>query len=51
MDLGGGAHVHLALALTDVEYNVIVRGTPYIIHLVHPGAAPTVGATPLKNKA
>ena len=44
LDLGGGVHEHLGLALNDIEYDLIALGTPYICP-DHPGATPNIGAT------
>ena len=30
LTLGGGSHGHLGLVLTDVEYNSVAHGTPYV---------------------
>ena len=43
-ELGGGAHGHLGLGFTDVDYASIAPGTPYV-RPVHPGATPAVGTT------
>ena len=44
LDLGGGVHGHLGLALNDIEYDLIGPGTPYT-RPGHPGATPNIGAT------
>ena len=38
--LGGGAHGHAGLLLSDVDYNILAPGTPFVIP-ANPGVYPT----------